>query len=72
MFFQSWAHVDRVSFNVVNDRAVGNIVIVAGSPVPTEEEEDQDDDQGHEGGAADERQDRGHVALNHFLHQSGC
>ena len=63
MFFQSWVHVDRVSFNVVNYRAVGNIVIVAGSPVPTEEEEDQDDDQGHEGGSADERQDCGHVAL---------
>ena len=64
MFFQSWVHVDRVSFNVVNYRAVGNIVIVAGSTVPTEEEEDQDDNQGHEGGSADERQDGRHVALN--------
>ena len=64
MFFQSWVHVDRVSFYVVNNRAVGNIVIVSGSPVPTEEEEDQDDDQGHEGGSADERQDGGHVTLS--------
>ena len=44
MFFQSWVHVHRVSFYVVNYRAVGNIIILAGSPVPTEEEEDQDDD----------------------------
>ena len=64
MFFQSWVHVHRVSFYVVNNRAVGNIVIVSGSPVPAEEEEDQDDDQGHKGGSADECQDGGHVALN--------
>ena len=64
MFFQSWVHVDRVSFYVVNYRAVGNIIILAGSPVPTEEEEDQDDDQGHERSSADERQDGGHVTLN--------
>ena len=64
MFFQSWVHVDRVLFNVVNNRAVGDIVILAGSSIPTEEEEDHDDNQRHKGGSADESQDGCHVALN--------
>ena len=65
MFFQSWVDVDRVLFNVVNNRAVGDIVIISGSPVSTEQEEDHDDHQRHEGGSAYERQDGGHVALNY-------
>ena len=64
MFFQSWIHFDRVLFNVVNNRAVGDIVILAGSSIPTEEEEDHDDNQRHKGGSADEGQDGCHVALN--------
>ena len=74
MFFQSWVHVDRVLFNVVNNRAVGDIVIIAGSSIPTEEEEDHDDNQRHEGGSADEGQDGCHVALNlHFNpHIASC
>lgn len=67
MLFQSWVHVDRVLFDVVHNRAVWDIVILARSPIPTEEEEDHDDHKRHEGGAADEGQDGRHVTLSHYI-----
>ena len=45
VFLQSWVHVDGVLLYVVDDGAVGDVVVLAGSSGPTVEEEDEDDHQ---------------------------
>ena len=90
VLLQTGADADRVLLDVVDDGAVGDVVLVPASPPaptpsssslsssslssslsssssslspPAAEEEDQDDDEGDEGGAADEGEDGGDVAL---------
>ena len=64
VFLQSRVHVDGLLLYVVDDGAVGDVVVLAGSSGPTVEEEDEDDHQWHEAGPADKGKDGGHVTLN--------
>ena len=67
LFLQWWTNADRILFNVVDDRTVGDVIIICSFAFPQEQKESKDKHQGYKGSPADESKDCGDMILYYFL-----